>query len=433
MTVFGNRMLIPLILCALTVTLAAPPQLGAAIPPEQEYWQLISSRYGASSENYAEPLLEELAVFESLYPRSSHGDSIALMSGVMYEHLKNQPLALASYLKLLYVYPQSPLAATARGKLETLAGNRRRGITALFSDKDLEVLQDHVQRMLKQDAETQGGEQGCFDFLLLLADAGVKDMAAYTVAQARHYLYRADYSWRADRVCVIIGDMQKVLRKWRSALLAYRSAAIVDPQGESVGMALFNAGTVYLRPLKNFEMSRRTFGEIIEQFPASMDAARAALMIAEVDLEQERPEQAIIQLEDTAARFPFPEIKIEAWEKAAWVYEHKLDDSAKGAGYLEKIAAEFPEQTRTAEVLIKLGRIYEDRTAETAKAIDTFIRLADLFPENPLVPRYLYRAGELAEKKLKDQEQAATIYKRLATAYPETDEGKKAGKKINDK
>ncbi len=433
MTVTGSRMLIPAVLCTLALAFAIPPQLGAVSPPEQEYWQLLSSRYQASSENYAEPLLEELAVFESLYPRSAHGDSVAWMRGVMHEHRKNQALALASYLKLLYVFPQSHLAAPTRGRLNALAENRKRGITALFTDDELEVLKDHVQRMLSQATETQGGERGYFDFLLLLADAKVKGLAGYTVAQARHYLYRADYSWRADRVCVIIGDMQRTLRKWRSALLAYRTAQIAAPLGESVPLALLSAGTVYLRPLKNFEMSRRTFEEVIEQFPASMDAARASLMIAEVDLDEEKPEQAIIRLEDTATRFPYPEIKIEAWEKAAWVYEHKLEDPALGAGYLEKIVAEFPGQIKTAEMLIKLGRVREDKLRDHAGAIKAYMRLAELFSENPLTPRYLFRAAELAEGKLKDKEQAAAIYKRLADNYPETEEGKEAGKKISDR
>jgi tetratricopeptide (TPR) repeat protein len=432
MTVTGSRMLIPAVLCTLALSFATPPQLCAVSPPEQEYWQLLSSRYQASSENYAEPLLEELAVFNSLYPRTAHGDSVAWMSGVMQEHQKKQELALASYLKLLYVYPQSPLVAPARGRLEALAGNRRRGITALFADNELEVLQDHVQRMLGQEIETQGGERGYFDFLLLLADAKVKDLAGYTVAQARHYLYRADYSWRADRVCVIIGDMQRVLRKWRSALLAYRTASFAAPMGESVSMALLNAGTVYLRPLKNYEMSRRTFKEVIEQFPASMDAAHASLMIAEVDLDQEKPEQALIRLEDTATRFPFPEIRIEAWEKAAWVYEHRLDDPAQGAVYLEKIVEEFPAQVKTAEVLIKLGKLREDKLRDPAGAVKAYVLLADLFSGNPLATRYLFRAAELTEGKLKDKEQAAAIYKRLADNYPETKEGKEASKKIND-
>ncbi len=431
MSVSGSRLLIPAVLCALAVSLATPPQVNAVTPPEQEFWQLLSSRYQASSENYAEALLEELTVFESLYPRSSHGDSVAWMRGVMYEHRKNQTLALANYLKLLYLWPLSPLVTPSRVRLEALALSRKRGITALFANDELEVLQDHVQRIIRQGLETPGGEQGYFDFLLLLADAGVKELAPYTVAQARHYLYRADYSWRADRVCVIIGDMQKVLRKWRSALLAYRSAAIVDPLGEAVPLALFSAGSVYLRPLKNFEMARRTFGEAIEQFPASMDAARASLMIAEVDLDEKKPEQAVIRLEDTATRFPYPEIKVEAWEKAAWVYQHKLDDTTMGAGYLEKIVSEFPGQVRTADVLIKLGRIREDDLRDPAGAVKAYLRLAELFPENPLVPRYLYRAGELAEGKLKDQDQAAAIYQRLSTGYPETDEGKDADRKLN--
>ncbi|MBW7997223.1 MAG: tetratricopeptide repeat protein [Candidatus Glassbacteria bacterium] len=422
---------IPAALVAAAMALIPPPAANAAVPPQQEYWQLLVSRYQASSENYAEPLLEEFVVFRALYPRTVHGDSLAWMSGTLYEHRKNKPLALASYLKLLYVYPQSPLIRQAQERLDPLASSRRRGITALFADDKLEVLQDYVLRILERGVETEGGERGYFDFLLLLADASVKDLASYLVDQGRHYLYRAGYSWRADRVCVIIGDMQQLQKKWRSALLAYRSAAIVDPFGEAVGLALLRAGEVYLGPLKNYEMARTTLGEVVERYPAAMDAARASLLLAEVDLAEKSYEQAIVQLEDTAVRFPYPEIRIEAWEKAAWVYLKHLEDPQKAAAFYERIVQEHPEQTRSAEALIHLGKLHEERTGDMARAVQAYRKLAELFPENPLAPRYLYRAGELAEDKLKDSELAAEIYSQAAAGYPESDEGKKARKKLN--
>ena len=52
------RYTIPLVLL-FTAALAWVRTGAAAIPREQDFWQLLTSRYQASSENYAEPLLEE--------------------------------------------------------------------------------------------------------------------------------------------------------------------------------------------------------------------------------------------------------------------------------------------------------------------------------------------------------------------------------------
>jgi TolA-binding protein len=150
-----------------------------------------------------------------------------------------------------------------------------------------------------------------------------------------------------------------------------------------------------------------------------------------VEQAEEKYEQAVVRLEDTAARFPFPEIRIEAWEKAAVVYLERMEDAQRAASLYERIVEEHPDQVRAAEALIALGRLHEDHTDEIPRAVEAYRKLAELFPESQLTPRYLYRAGELAEGRLKDAETAREIYTRLADGYPETDEGKSARKKLN--
>ncbi|HLA40019.1 MAG TPA: tetratricopeptide repeat protein, partial [Candidatus Glassbacteria bacterium] len=387
-----SRMSVRLFLfSAAAVLWAFPAGLMAAYPPEADYWQLLSSRYGASSENYAEALLEEFSVFEGLYPHSTKNDSLTFMKATLYSHRKLEAAELATWLKLFFVYPQSALVAPARDRLKAIAEAKRRGITTIFTDDNYEVLKSHVLKLLDENKTISGGQQGWFDFLQLAADARVKELADYLVAECRQYLYRANNDYRAAQVSVIAGDMQQLLEKWRSALLAYGTAEILEPYGEATGEGLVKAGQIHLGPLKNYEMARRTFGEVIAKLPADLSAARASVLISEVDEAEQNYVQAVLQLEDTAQRFPFPEIRMEAYGRIARLYLDRLNEVDKALGFYQKIIDEFPAEPRTAEVLARVGKVHEDRTKKWSAAVEAYGRIAEMFPESPLAPNYLYR------------------------------------------
>jgi len=227
-----------------------------------------------------------------------------------------------------------------------------------------------------------------------------------------------------------MGNMYRMEKKWRNALLAYRTAEVIKPYGDGVGEALLGAAEVYLRELENYEMARRVYLEVIDKFPAELVAGRASVLISEVDEAEENYNQAVVQLEDTAKRFPFVEIRTECYGRIGRIYLDYLNNTQKSLEFYERVVSEFPGETRAAEVLIKIGGIHEEKTKNYADAIRAYRRIAELFPDSPLAPRYLYQAGELAEDKIKDDELARSVYRQLAENYPLTDFGEKASKKL---
>jgi len=100
------RLFLSVISCGL-LPAVLPTIAQGALPPENAYWELLRSRYTASSENYADALLEEFGVFRGLYPRSGKSDSLEYLRATLFEQKKMEAAALASYLKLVYVYPSS--------------------------------------------------------------------------------------------------------------------------------------------------------------------------------------------------------------------------------------------------------------------------------------------------------------------------------------
>ena len=424
------RRTISLLLCACLLAVICPRHTSCAIPPEDAYWQLLKSRYDASSENYAAALSEEFAIFRSLYPHSAKSDSLEYLAATVYEHQKNEAAAIASFLKVSFVYPSSALIPQTEENLKRLAESKKRGITAIFSDDNLALLKRHVLKVLDEGQTFPGGERGYLDWIQLVADARIDRLSRYLINECRHYLYRLNYDFQPDRVCLIMGNMYRMEKKWRNALIAYRTAEVIEPYGDGVGEALLGAAEVYLRELENYEMARRVYLEVIDKFPAELIAGRASVLISEVDEAEENYSQAVVQLEDTAKRFPFVEIRTECYGRIGRIYLDYLNNTQKSLEFYERVVSEFPGETRAAEVLIKIGGIHEEKTKNYADAIRAYRRIAELFPDSPLAPRYLYQAGELAEDKIKDDELARSVYRQLAENYPLTDFGEKASKKL---
>ena len=410
-----------------------PTGAQSAMPREQDYWKLLRNKFEHSAQLYAGALLEEFGIFRDLYPGCEKADSLEYLVALLYESEKMEARAIANFLKILYLYPASPLKPEVLQNLKRLAERRPKGIKAIFADDNLNLLKTHVLKVVEDSPTFAGGAAGYLDFLQLVADTRIKDLARYTIHECEHYLYSLGYDLQADRVMLIRGDMYRLLKQWRSAILSYRTAELLNPYGEAIPQALINIGNVYFRRLENNKLARLVFQETIDKFPADPEAARASILIAEIDQAEGNYAQAVVQLEDTAKRFPFPEMRMEAYARIGKIYLDHLEDPEKAVAFYERVVSEFPQEIQAAEALIAIGGIHEKKTKDYAAAVEAYSRLAELFPGNPLAPRYLLAAAELAEEKLKDPDLALTLYEQLAKGYPETDPGKKAAKALEKK
>ncbi len=415
---------------AVCLVLIALANLSAALPDELSYFELLKEKYHSDPEGYGEALIDECASFRDIYPESAKLDSVEFFLADLYEKNKSEPAGLASYLKIVYIYPSSPLIPACLLNLQRLATAKKKKITSFFGDDELGALKGFVLKILEDELTSKGGQQGHLEFIQVLADAEVKALASYTIDECRHYLYRSGYQEQADRVTVIRGDMHCLLGEWRRAILAYRTVPLIAPYGEAVVESMLKTGDVHFRQLKNYRMATSIYNSVIEKYPASIEAARASVSLAEVEEARKNYAQAVLQLEDTAKRFPFPEIRMDCYTRLARLCIERLDDTPKAILFYERHVSEFPEDARSAEMLIKIGELHEKQTKNYADALGAYRRLAELFPANPASPEYLLRAADLADTKLNDPELATVLYTQLTRDYRESDEGKKAADKL---
>ncbi|MBN2288481.1 MAG: tetratricopeptide repeat protein [Candidatus Glassbacteria bacterium] len=414
----------------LVLLLIALAGLWAALPEETGYFQLLKEKYQSDPVSYAAALTDELSIFRDIYPGSVKMDSVEFFLADLYDKNRNEAAALATYLKIVFVYPSSPLIPPCLLNLQRLAGARKDGITSLFADDELKALKGFVLKILEDELTSGGGQAGYLEFIRVLSDAAVVSLAQYTINECRHYLYRLGYEEQADRVAVIRGDMHCLRKEWRRAIVAYRTVPLIAPYGDAVAESILKTGDIYFRRLEDFRMASDIYRSVIEQYPSSIEAARASVYLAEVDEAQKNYARAVLQLEDTAKRFPFPEIRMDSYARIARLFLERQDNTEKAILFYERHVSEYPEDPRSAEILIRIGDLYEKKTKDYSGAIGAYRRLAELFPAKPTGPVYLLRAAELADTRLNDPVLAAALYEQLARDYPKSEEGKKAAETL---
>ncbi len=405
--------------------------LAAATPDETGYFNLLRTKFDLARDNYAKALPEELLLFERLFPQSSKADSAAYMLGVLFDQNNQPDKALAAFLKILYLYPASPRTPEVIAHIRRLSTEQKKGITTLFSDENLKLLKQQALRLTEEPARAGGGERGYFDYLQLLADSKVSSLTRFTIDECVQYLYHAGYNYEADRVLIIRGDMFRIQDDFNSAILSYATAPLVDPHGASLPLALLRTGEVYFRDLKDNGMARNTWGDLLDKYPASLEAGRASILLSEVEESEKNYGQAITRLEETVLKYPFSEIKAECYARVGKIYYQFLANPDKAIASYNRTVDEYPSDPRATEALIRIGGIQEDRK-NYRDAVDAYRRLGELFPDSPVTAEYLFRAAELSRGKLKDEGLAAELYKKVATDFPTTDYGKKARKQIDE-
>jgi TolA-binding protein len=405
-------------------------EASSALPDELSYFSLLKEKYSSDAQSYGKSLIDEFATFRDLYPQSAKSDSVEFMLADLYEKNKNGAAALANYLKIVYVYPSSPLIPSCLLNLQRLAGATKGKITSLFSDDKLKALKGFVLKILEDELTSSGGQRGYLEFIQVLADAAVEELTGYTITECRHYLYRLNYEEQADRVTVIRGDMFCLREEWRRAILAYRTVPLIAPYGEAVAESILKTGDVHFRRLENYRMATFIYNSIIETYPEKIEAARASMYLAEIERAKKNYAQAVLQLEDTAKRFPFSEIRMECYTRTAWLYLERLNDVEKAILFYERHVSEYSDDPRSAALLVTIGELHEKKTKKYSDAVGAYRRLAELFPADPLSPEYLLNAADLADTKLNDPVLATSLYEQLTKDYPQSNQGKKAAEKL---
>ena len=76
-----------------------------------------------------------------------------------------------------------------RQHLKVLGESRKRGITSIFADGNLNLIKNHAVKIANGKMAFAGGVRGYLDFLQLIADAKVKDMAEYMAKECEHYIF----------------------------------------------------------------------------------------------------------------------------------------------------------------------------------------------------------------------------------------------------
>jgi TolA-binding protein len=243
-------------------------------------------------------LIPECRLFIQLYPEHPSVPQLSLWMGDMYQENKDYWMALASYLRIVHMYPKSDAVLTCKIKAADLYGAN---------------LKEYNQAIVIYREVTRSE-----------ADSSMK----------------AEAQWNLARI-----TEEKLLNP-SSAAEEYQNLADLYPFSPNVPEALMRKANLQNSQLKQYEGSIAVCRFVADRFPDSHYAPEALAKAGEVYEKRMKDYEKAIQIyEELSARYTKNPLAAEKLYDAAELAEKKLKDNDRAVQLYQKVADTYPEES----------------------------------------------------------------------------------------
>jgi len=256
--------------------------------------------------------LNETREFQVRFPRDPRLDQVMTWTADLYGRKGDHRQAAASYLKLDYAFPDSPLLPYTRYNRGLLL-YKKLGEPEKANETFRQVVALHPESAHAGDALFMAGE---------VKEKKLKDYSGAIVDYRRLVNTYADHVKAVEALFAIARIHEKNLNNPAAAIVAYNEVVEKYPENERGIKALKRAGDLYKNKLKQFDKAAEQYARIAEVYP---DYEKAPDMILE----------------------------------AGSVCEDKLEDYQKAIDYYEILLEKFPNHKKANEANRRIDRALE--------------------------------------------------------------------------
>jgi TolA-binding protein len=264
---------------------------------ESSSFTFIRDMFDYNFEPITKMLVAACDQFLSRYPKSSEADAILFLKAELLTKDKQYREALAEYMKLTYVYNESPYVTTSKLRMADL-----------FT-KNLDRHEDAVLTLE--------------EFLVEFPDDPQAALAQFRMAQI----------------------MEKKKKRYLDALNTYLAVAEKYPKSLEAVPALFEAARLYEKKFKEYERAVRIYNQIVRDFANDIKAPYALSEAGRI-YEKRLKDYASAASEYFKVFEKYPESKIAPNHLylAAELYEKKIKDFNQAITFYRKVVDNYPEQ-----------------------------------------------------------------------------------------
>ncbi len=403
------------------VSLFFTSALRAQYDPERSF-RFLKEVYNRHEKAERDYLTTELAQFLETFPEHPRARGVQYMLAKVYQEAGREHLALAAYLKMLYVYPDSLNRRQGREAVQELINTRK-----AFEEK-----RDWLNSVINQAPVIHSRADGFFQYLGILREAGYRKLNDWFETSCREFLTDFPGETKSEQVLQWLAEFYQNQKRFREAQLTYRKLEILFPESSLIPYYLFSQGKLLYHKLDDPQGAMVELNRLVQEFPASSRAPGALFLIAQIkETKQKDYEEAIrIYRQVTTGNAP-EDVAVEALWKIAGIERKRRKNYRAAVDAYAEIVEKFPRHSRSIDALEAMADVFKDELHEYRLAAEALVKLAEMHPGYRKAPDRLLEAGEIYEKDLNSYQKAISIYQSLMTKYPGHKKARSAAKRID--
>jgi len=382
------------------------------------FLQQLSAQHEKKLNNF---VFEEMEHFLATFPQSTHAPDVLFLLAKANDATGDRGVALALYLKILFLHPEHEKASEARELIRQLIGNERK-----FAEQRTFIL-----NTIAAPAATDSGANRFYAYVETMAPINEAHFNRTVLHALREFSQHHPLDPRNEQVQMWIGEAYANMDENREADLSYAKFIALFPNSPKMAELLYRRGTLQYQKLKQFDEAIATLARIKAEFPTSQFAPEALMLSGEIHREKKKNYQAAItDYRSVVDDYPQSSQKIEALWLIAKINKDNVKEYPTALLAFNKIIEADTTNQRAVSSLEEIADIYENKLKDYEQAAATYLSIAEKFPDYPKAPDRLMEAGALYEDKLKNTEKAMSCYQKVIDAYSEHKKAREAVKKI---
>jgi TolA-binding protein len=395
--------------------------LRSAVFDASQHFAYIRDLYNKHDKKLQEFILSELDQFTNLYPNSDDIVEAHYLIAQVYAEKGDEHEALASYLKTMFLFPNSPRHANSAEAIRQL----------VVKEKAFKGASTEITRIISRDLTAEQEADRYFNYLQFCRTLNLSKLSDWLVRESSRFIEKFSNDERIDVALQIAGDLYREMGDEEKSAATYLKLEYLAPQSEIIPYVRFQRAQLLYKKLGEAERAEQIFTQVAREHPQSLYAANALFFAGEIEEKKKKDyNAAIVQYRLAVDTYPEGEKVIEALWRIAEINVDRLKDFAAGIGTFKEIAEKYPNNPRAIKALEEASDVYKSRLNDYEKAAQTLIELAEKYPNFEKSPDMLYRAGEIMKKEQGDFQKAIAYYEMVIQKYPDHKRADKARKEI---
>ncbi|KAA3616565.1 MAG: hypothetical protein DWQ05_12610 [Calditrichaeota bacterium] len=359
------------------------------------------------------------------YPFSEKAPDVLLLLGNEQMKTGADHEALASLLKLKFIYPEFAAQNDIVTRIKKFVDSKR-----TFAKQKEKI----VELSATQPTAVENAERyfNYLETMSVIAGSNMKKMLAPIVTQAYYFHTRFPDDARRDSLSIWVADIYRLYGKDREAASEYLKFEFLFKTSRFLPYARYQRGLIFFEELKQPQTAIDIFQIVATEHKGTKFGSKAQFATGRVYEEKLKDyATAVAAYRKVATDFQEGDIAVLALEKVANIQEKRFSAYADAIKTYHEIQEKYTGHVNSPRFLVECAELYLKRLKDYNAAATHFAYAAERFPKDENAPDYWIAAGEILDRRLNDYKQALEYYQQVIEKYPDHKKAREAQKKID--